>query len=161
MFEPWLRKNRSELKRRFPKFEKFLNKQHYFDYTTSAFAIAVLHEFILISFITIMSLWYDQYHWWFGAFMAYFLHLFVHIGQWIIYKKYVPVIITSILTLPYCFYTFKLFLTTTAMDFLQMLMWTIIGIIITVVSFPSAFFFASKFDRWVKENYYKNEKTNP
>ncbi|PID57953.1 MAG: HXXEE domain-containing protein [Ignavibacteriae bacterium] len=153
MFKPWLDKNRSELKRRFPKFEDFLTKGNYFTLSTSAFAIAVLHEFILISLVTILSLWYNSYNWWFAAFSVYTIHLFVHIVQWIIYRKYVPVIITSILTLPYCIYTFIVFISTVEISQTQILFWTLVGIIVTILSFPSAFYFAFKFDNWKNKFY--------
>jgi hypothetical protein len=159
MFNPWLQRNRNELNERFPKLAKFIEKEHYFDYTASTFAIAVFHEFLLIAIITFLSLWYDTYYWWFGAFMAYYLHLFVHIGQWVIFRKYVPVIITSVISLPYCFYTFHLFTSTTTMSYSQMLLWTLIGVTITILSFPSAFYFASKFDKWVKGKYNVNQTT--
>ncbi|PIE87452.1 MAG: HXXEE domain-containing protein [Bacteroidetes bacterium] len=148
MFKPWLKRNRAELKRRFPKFEDFLTKRNYFNLSTSAFAVAVLHEFILITLVTVLSLWYNAYYWWFGAFAVYTLHLFVHIAQWLIYRKYVPVIITSFLTLPYCIYTFTVFIEVIPMTPVQMLLWTLIGVVITALSFPSAFYWAFKFERW-------------
>ena len=87
MFKPWLIKNREELKSRFPKFENFLTKRSYFEYSTSAFAVAVMNEFALISLVTFCSLYLDVYDWWFAAFMAYSIYLVVHLGQWIIYRK--------------------------------------------------------------------------
>ncbi len=153
MFKPWLRKNRKELQERFPKFERFLAKNNYFDLSTSAFAMAVLHEFILISLVSILSLLCKSYFWWFGAFAVYTLHLFVHIVQWLVYRKYVPVIITSVLTLPYCIYTFFVFISTVEMSQIQMLFWLLIGIVITIVSFPSAFYLAFKFEHWKNKFY--------
>jgi len=148
MFVPWLSKERGELKRRFPKFETFLIKRGYFQLSTSGFAIAVFHEFIIVSVITYLSLWFNSYSWWFAAFMAYFLHLFVHIGQWIIFRGYVPVIVTSILTLPYCIYTFKLYLRSTEMNLWQLIFWAIIGIVVAFLSFLPAFYFAAIFEKW-------------
>ncbi len=116
MFKPWLNKNKSEIKERFPKFENFLAKKNYFDLSTSGFSIAVLHEFVLISLVTVLSLFYKSYDWWFGAFAVFSLHLFVHIIQWVIYGKYVPFIVTSMLTLPYCIYTFIVFIEATKMS---------------------------------------------
>lgn len=158
MFKPWLDKNRKELKQRFPKFENFLVNRHFFDYSTSGFSVAVLHEFLFLAVITYFSLYFKNFQWWFAVFMAYFIHLFVHIGQWIIYRKYVPVIITSILTLPYCFYTFKIFIETTSMTAKQMFLWTIIGIILTIASLLSALYFASKFERWKNRKYHLDKK---
>ncbi len=146
MFKPWLTNNRDELKQRFPKFEHFLARRNYFNLSTSGFAVAVLHEFILISLITILSLRYDTYYWWFGAFSVYTLHLLVHIIQWLIYRKYIPVIITSVLTLPYCIYTFIIFINEISISPKQMLLWTLIGIVITLLTFVSAFYLAFKFE---------------
>jgi hypothetical protein len=69
--------------------------------------VAVLHEFLIIALITYGSLFFDLYHWWFAAFAAFSLHLVFHIAQWLIFGKYVPVILTSILALPYCIYYFS------------------------------------------------------
>ncbi len=144
MFKPWLTKNREELKRRFPKMERFMAKNSLFDLSTSAFAVAVMQEFLLISAATFVSLYFDDYSVWFAAFMAYFVHLFMHIGQWVLFRKYVPVIITSILTMPYCIYTFLRFLRFTEMTDIQLLLWSFAGVVAAVLSFFPAFFLATK-----------------
>lgn len=152
MFQPWLEKSREELKRRFPKIDKILTKNHD-QLSTSAFAVAVLHEFFLITIITCASLYFDSYLWWFGAFAAFSLHLIVHIGQWIIYGKYVPFIFTSILALPYCVYTFLEFTKITTLTTIQLSLWTVIGVGLTVISFVPAFFLASQFEKWKTQKY--------
>jgi hypothetical protein len=152
MFKPWLEKNRDEVKRRFPRLDKTLSKNHD-QLSTSAFAVAVLNEFFIIALITVLSLYFDSYHWWWGAFMAFSLHLLVHIGQWIIYGKYVPVIVTSILALPYCVYTLGVFLRVTDMSAGQLWFWAGMGVLLTIASFVPAFFFAARFERWKNQNY--------
>jgi hypothetical protein len=152
MFRPWLEKNRNELRWRFPRIDKTLQKNH--DHlSTSAFAVAVLHEFLIIAFITYASLFFNSYHWWFGAFAAFSLHLIIHIAQWIIYGKYVPVVLTSILALPYCAYTFIQFIEITDMTAGQLLFWTMIGVALTLISFVPAFFLASQFENWKSRKY--------
>jgi hypothetical protein len=152
MFKPWLEKNRAEIKRRFPRLDKILSKHH--DHlSTSAFAVAVLHEFFIIAFITCVSLYFDSYQWWFGAFMAFSLHLIVHMVQWFIYGKYIPVIVTSILALPYCIYTLVEFLKVTNLTADQLGFWTIAGILLAMASFGPAFFFAARFEKWKNQNY--------
>ncbi len=158
MLKPWLNKNRGEIKKRFPKFENFLKKMNLFNLSTSAFAIAVLHEFVLISLVTIFSLVFEFYELWFGAFAVYFLHLFVHIIQWVMFKKYVPVIVTSILTLPYCIYTLFVFVEIVEISSTEMLLWALIGIIVTILSFPSAFYLAFKFENWKNSLYLRDCK---
>lgn len=152
MFKPWLVKNRAEIKRRFPRLDQTLIKNHD-RLSTSAFAVAVLNEFGILTFITCASLYFDSYQWWFGALMAFSIHLVVHILQWLIYGKYVPVIITSILALPYCIYTCLEFVKFTDMTTGQLFFWTGIGIILTLASFIPAFFFAARFEEWKNQHY--------
>ena len=148
MFRHWLDRNRDELKRRFPKFERFLARRRHFDYSTATFAIGTAHEFILISLISFCAVWIDASQWWFAAFAGYSVHLVVHLAQWAIYRKYVPVIITTILTLPYCIYTFAEFAKASVLSPLQMFLWAVVGIILTMLSLLSAFFLMSKFQQW-------------
>ncbi len=148
MFKPWLVKNRFEIKRRFPRLDAFLTKKRIYDLSTSGFAVAVLHEFLLISTVTFLSLWYENLLWWLAAFSAYFIHLLLHIGQWMIWRKYVPVIFTSIVTFPYCLYTLCVFMKTVQFSIETILLWTLIGLIVALCSLPSAFYFALKFDQW-------------
>jgi len=69
-----------------------------------------------------------------------------------VYRKYVPVIITSLLTLPYCIYSFTEFSKITALSFSQMVLWAAIGIVLTILSLFSAFFCMDRFQRWEKKN---------
>jgi hypothetical protein len=152
IFKPWLEKNRDELKRRFPRIDKTLSKNH--DHlSTSAYAVAVLHEFFIITVITYFSLYFGSYHWWFGAFAAFSLHLVVHLAQWLIYGRYVPVVLTSILALPYCIYTLAEFLKVTDMTLGQLSLWAILGMALTLASFIPAFFLASRFENWKNQSY--------
>jgi hypothetical protein len=152
MFKPWLDKNRGEVGRRFPRIDSILKKNHD-QLSTSSFSVAVLHEFLLISIITYLSLYFRAYQWWFGAFAAFSLHLLFHIGQGMVYSRYVPCIITSILALPYCIYTFIAFLKVTDMTVVQLSLWAVLGMIIAVASFFPAFYLASKFEAWKDRKY--------
>ena len=79
MFRHWLDRNRDELKRRFPKSERFLARRRHFDYSTATFAIGTAHEFILISLISFCAVWLGAYQWWFAAFAGYSFHLIEYI----------------------------------------------------------------------------------
>ena len=152
MFRRWIDRNREELKKRFPQIASFFTRQGPFDYSTSTFAVGTAHEFILISVVSFCSVWTGQYQWWFAALTGYFVHLLIHIVQWGVYRKYVPVIITSLLTLPYCIYSFAEFLKVTVLSFPQLVLWAVIGIVLTILSVFSAFFFMDRFQRWEKGN---------
>ncbi|BAK24961.1 hypothetical protein PGTDC60_0799 [Porphyromonas gingivalis TDC60] len=110
------------------------------------------HEFILISLISFCAVWLGAYQWWFAAFAGYSFHLIVHLAQWTIYRKYIPVIITTFLTLPYCVYAFVELEKTSILSPLQMFLWSVVGIILTVLSLLSAFFVMSKFQQWQEKH---------
>ena len=152
MFKSWLGNNRNELKRRFPRFERVLARRGHFDYSTATFAIGTAHEFVLISVISLGAVWLRAFQWWFAAFAGYSIHLIVHLVQWAIYRKYIPVIITTFLTLPYCVYAFVELEKTSILSPLQMFLWSVVGIILTVLSLLSAFFVMSKFQQWQEKH---------
>jgi len=70
-------------------------------------AFAVAEEFILLSIITISSVLLDNYLLWFGVFMGFFMHLLIHLAQWLILRKYIPVIYTTIISLVYCLFSLR------------------------------------------------------
>jgi len=101
--QAWSSKNRNFLTHRFPALLKKLSS-HFDQITTSAFALGVAEEFILISIITVLSYVTNWYILWTGLFITFALHLVIHCFQALVLRKYVPAIITSIICLPICFY---------------------------------------------------------
>ena len=77
----------------------------------------------------------------------------LNVGQWLIYGRYVPFIVTSLLALPYCVYTALRYLAATSLRPGELLLWTGLGILVTVLSFPSAFALAGRFERWKDDVY--------
>lgn len=98
-FKPWFSKNGVWLKKEFPKLAR--QATHLEQLSVPAFVVAVLEEFVLVSIITILALTLQWYYVWVAAFTAFAFHIFLHIIQWIVTRKYVPVIITSLLSIPY------------------------------------------------------------
>ena len=72
----------------------------YKNYSNEGFSTAVLEEYLLCIIITIASIYFRTYIVWLGAFIAFSLHLFFHIIQSIIIKRYIPALSTSIILLP-------------------------------------------------------------
>ncbi|WP_447512654.1 HXXEE domain-containing protein, partial [Clostridioides difficile] len=97
-FGIWLKKNKSMLDKKYP----FISKI-YENYSTEGMAFAVFEEFILCIIFCILTVITENryvYLLWLGSFIAYTLHLVIHIGQSIIIRKYIPSLITSIICLP-------------------------------------------------------------
>ncbi len=93
--EKWINKYRDVLKNKYPKIANT-----YENYSTSKMALAVFEEFNLSVLICMFSLFFSQYELWVGVFIAFILHLFVHIIQAIFFGKYIPALITSIIAIP-------------------------------------------------------------
>lgn len=96
MIKPWLKRQGYLLKERWPQVAGRII-EHYEQISTSAFALGVALIFLILSIITFISVYLGKYQLWLGLLIGFLLHLFIHFGQWIVFKRYVPVIITSIL----------------------------------------------------------------
>ena len=104
----WLDKNR-DIVRKYNKVSML-----YQNFSNEGFSIAVLEEYLLCIIITGVSIFFKIYIVWIGAFIAFSLHLLVHIIQCIIIKRYIPALASSIILLPIsifiinkAIYTFK------------------------------------------------------
>lgn len=110
MMKSWVAKNSTELRRRFPLLtEKLLG--HFTGLSTASFALAVAEEFVLISAITVAAVEFQWFAWWTGLLLAFFFHLLVHIGQFAVYRGYIPAVITSLPASLYCLYALHAMLT--------------------------------------------------
>jgi hypothetical protein len=143
----WLRKNKNMLASKFPKLSKYmLNKIG--DISAPAFALAVFEEYIIVILITVSAIYFDFYSLWTGMFIAFSIHLVIHIIQWLIIRKYVPFIVSSVLCLPYCIYIFKTLMTMKATDCKTLVFWTAIGIVAAVLNLLLAHKIAILFDKY-------------
>jgi len=150
-FKPWINKNNDYLRERFPRLsKKFLPR--FESLSTSGFAFAVAEEFVLLSFITYGSIYINNYYLWIAAFMGFFIHLIIHVGQWIILRRYIPVIVTSLISLPYCVYTFIRILEINMFQVFEIVLWTFIGLLVMGINVLFAHKLGEKLDRWIKDN---------
>jgi len=150
-FKIWINKNNAYLRERFPRLSKrFLPR--FESLSTSGFALAVAEEFVLLSFITYGSIYLDNYYLWIAAFMAFSIHLIMHVVQWIILRKYVPVIITSLISLPYCIYLFVRILETNMFQVFELVLWTFVGLLIMGINLLFVHKLGEKLDTWIKDN---------
>jgi hypothetical protein len=100
-WELWLRKNGDEIKSRVP---AFLMKQvdTIVSKSTAQFAFPVLLIFSLTVLSSFLAVQYDSYDFFLLASGAFFLHGFMHIGQAIVLRRFVPAVITSaLIVIPY------------------------------------------------------------
>ncbi|MBQ8950557.1 MAG: HXXEE domain-containing protein [Eubacterium sp.] len=85
-------------------FEKYPNvTKAYRGFTTEGFAAAVYEEFIPFFGVSLTAYFFPYrflYALWFGLFISLTAHFFIHIGQTIYLKKYIPSFATSVIGLP-------------------------------------------------------------
>ena len=145
-FKSWINKNRDYLAKKFPKIAKrFLPR--FDNLSTAAFALAVAEGFVLLSFITLGSVLLDNYLLWLAAFMGFFVHLLIHLIQWVVLKRYIPAIGTSFLSLVYCVYVLYEIISNDVFQISEIVLWTIIGFGFVGVNLVFAHKLAQIFDK--------------
>lgn len=141
-FGIWIKKNRTMLKEKLPR----MIETHK-NFSTEGFAFAVFEEFIvcLIICLVLSATGNDIVSYiWLGAFVAYDLHLVIHIGQSILIKQYIPALITSIICLPVSTYMIVQCLGTISGGWMIPAAFMFLGIVIVVVNLK----FAQKLIGW-------------
>lgn len=97
----WLRRNRSELSRRFPRLSgRLLTRAAAI--SPARFAAMAAEELALLLAVTLYAFFSHGYYPWLALFLAFGVHLVVHLVQWIAVGRYVPVAATSLAALVYC-----------------------------------------------------------
>jgi len=145
-FKPWINRNKDYLSKKFPNISKrFLPRME--NLSTSAFTLAVAEEFLLLSLITVGSVLFDNYLLWLAAFMGFFVHLFVHLVQWIILRQYIPAIYTTFLALIYCAYALYEIISKNVFQVSEIVFWTIIGFVLVGVNLLFAHKLAEVYDK--------------
>lgn len=128
----WMLTHRESLLSRFPKMRPMLI--HLSSLSTKAFSIAALEELVVLLLLTCHVLADGAYAMeiWSALFMAFSIHLLVHIAQAVIVKGYVPGFATSLILLPYAAYGFySIWL---AMSVTELIAWSALGILIMIVN---------------------------
>lgn len=128
-FGPWLDKNQGIL----DKYPTIAAAYEHF--SPSGFAVAVLEEYLVVLIITGASLYFANYLVWLGAFIAFSLHLLIHLIQSILIRKYIPALASSLVLLPPSIWIIKQVIDQT--DY-SLLIWTLLGLIFMVVNLAFA-----------------------
>ncbi|HNT23579.1 MAG TPA: HXXEE domain-containing protein [Anaerolineales bacterium] len=132
-FEPWLKKNATtimgRLHNRVPAFfEKQL--QAIVTKSTPQFALPISLIFTLTSLASFLAAQYAQYSIFLAAVSLFFLHGFMHLGQAIFMRRYIPAVITSLLiVIPYGFLVLGRFLSDGLVDYPALLIYALIGLL--------------------------------
>ena len=99
--EKWIRNNLDSIIAAHPRAELLLKVYH--GVTTAGFAAAVYEELIVLIAVCLAADLTDVtfFHGlWFGGLVGFTLHLIIHIGQAALIRRYIPCLITSVISLP-------------------------------------------------------------
>ena len=122
--------------------------RHLFNYirqlNTKAFAIAVFEELVLLIAITACALYGCPYavELWSAVFMAFSVHLIVHVIQAIVVRGYVPGLVSSILLLPFAYHGMQSICNTFKTS--QLLLYGMVGVLLMLVNLAFAHWLGMK-----------------
>lgn len=100
MVHRWIEKNGTAMHRRFPRLRYLIRKME--EMTTRRFATIAAEEFLIVSVCTFVSIQTKDPTAWYCCLAAFSVHLIVHIVQFIVWRGYIPAIVSTALCLPYC-----------------------------------------------------------
>ena len=105
MANRWLERHREKLLTQFPQFRVII--RHLLKLDTLAFTIAAAEEIIILLLAAAAILVDIPYSVliWSGLFMAFALHLVLHLIELFLIRNYVPGTVTAILSIPYVIYS--------------------------------------------------------
>lgn len=120
--------------------------------TTEGFALAVFEEFIIVLSITLLA-YFSQSRAlelvWLGGFVAFALHLLLHIGQSILLRKYIPALITSILCFPISAYLITDIVHLWRVSTSEFFLFSLVGSGIVVINLLFALWLGKKYSIWL------------
>lgn len=144
-FKTWFEKNGAWLDEKFPMLKKQVQSLKHL--SVQAFTVAVLEEYLIINIITLTALIFHWYDVWIAIFMAYSFHIVIHIVQWIIIRRYIPMIITSLLSIPYIIWSINSIIC--SFKAIEIVAYLIVGIFVAFLNLFFAHKLAYKFDMYL------------
>ena len=148
---PWIHLNKTLLAQKAPTILKIHKEM-----TTEGFALAVFEEFILVLSITLLA-YFTQSRTlelvWLGGFVAFALHLLLHIGQSILLHKYIPALITSILCFPISAYLITDIVHLWRVSTSEFFLFSLVGSGIVVINLLFDLWLGKKYSAWLTHNH--------
>lgn len=149
MFKPWVEKNAGFMKKDFPRLAARM-LPHMEGLSTSSYALGIGMMFLVVSAVTFVSAEWDLYALWAGAVIGYFVHALAHIASFLVVRRYVPVVITSVITAPYCVWALAVVNGRHPLLIGQTLLFSVAAFVVIVAGIYLAYRLAARFERWLK-----------
>lgn len=117
--------------------------------STAALSCGVLEEFLLLSVLSFVSIYYNSFIVFFGIFFAYTIHLFFHIVLSVFFKGYVPGILTAVIQIPLCVYLLCCIYISIPITPIEAMATSLAGTVLLFVNLLFLHAFMSHFDEWI------------
>ena len=130
MMRSWIDKNRTALHKRFSNLKHVIVWMD--QMSTRRFVVIAAEEFIIVSLSTLMYLYFGNIVAWYCCMAAFGAHLVAHFVQFVVWKGYIPSIVTTVLCLPYCFWA--MIKTNSCFSMCEMFVYAFIDIIFCVLN---------------------------
>jgi hypothetical protein len=135
-FEPWLKKNSAGIMSRVhDKVPPFMEDQlkTILGKSTAQFAFPIFLIFVLTCMASFLAVGFKSYPFFIAASSLFSLHGFMHIGQAILLRKYVPALITSVLVaIPYGAVLFPRLMAEGIIDLRGLAVYCVVSIILAI-----------------------------
>ena len=144
---PWIHFNETLLAQKAPTILKIHKEM-----TTEGFALAVFEEFILVSSITFLAYVTQSRALelvWLGGFVAFALHLLLHVGQSLLLRKYIPALITSTICFPVSAYLITDVVHLWQVSTSEFSLFSLVGSDIVVINLLFALWLGRKYSIWL------------
>ncbi|HNX96997.1 MAG TPA: HXXEE domain-containing protein [Candidatus Aminicenantes bacterium] len=152
MLRPWFAQNEVLLRLRFPRVAARL-LPHFKRLSTSSFALAVAEEFLVMSVITVLVVELELYALWSAVVLAFLIHLLFHMSQYLMYRRYVPVISLSVPAALFCVWAVFRLNQVHPLVWSDVLLLTPLMLIVLAGNLFVAHHLALRFERFLRENY--------
>lgn len=151
-FGIWSKKNKDKLNKVSGKFYNIYENM-FSQYSTEGMALAVFEILVLCIVICITAQFFNFYALWLGTFIAYIIHMFVHIVQAILMKGYIPAVATSLIAIPLSIAVLLPCLSILNYKAGKIIFWTIIGLALVMANVKLAHammhWFTVKMQKWL------------
>jgi len=148
MMDAWMKKNRQLIIERFPKLGKRI-VSNYGNLSTASFSLAVAIEFLILVIAVILATQFQSYLIWTACFIAFSIHLIVHVVQWLVIRIYIPAIISSFLALVYSCFGFKYLIGCNIYSNSEIIWIGIGGLLFMIINLIFAHKMAAKFEKFL------------
>lgn len=149
MYHRWILAHKETLMQKFPRLRSMFN--YMTGFSTISFTWAALEELVVLLLVTCYFLLDGSYciQIWSAVFIAFSLHLIMHLGQSCILKGYVPGVISSLIFLPYSFHVMHHIYA--LMETWEFIVWGLMGLGFIAINLKFAHWFGAKISR-TREN---------